>query len=472
MIKHGVYPSENATAVSSPTVAMSGIPFVIGSAPVQSADEPAKIGVPVLCNSWNDFVKMLGYSDSWDAYTLCEFAYSHFVLFERQPVIFCNLLDPATMKTAVAAADVAVANHKATLPADAINDETLVVKGSGGAGNAYVKDTDYAVYYTSGNCIIETLPDGAIYDVTELNIAYNAVNPAGVTPALVATGLEAIEYCMGSLGIIPDTICAPGFSDNPTVAAVMAVKAAGINGIYEAKALIDIDTASADDYTKVVGVKTDNLITDRNEIACWPMLKLGERKFHMSTQVAGLMAMVDSGNDNCPYESPSNKAFKCDALILKDGTELALTIAQANVLNAGGVVTALGVMGEIVCWGNNTACYPDNTDIKDYHIPVSRMFDWVAKTAINSCWAILDKPMNRRLIDGQVDTLNIWLNGLVGAGYLLGGRVEFYDSENPIEDLKNGIMRLHIYLTPPSAAQEIDLILEYDVNYLTSALLG
>ena len=32
-----------------------------------------------------------------------------------------------------------------------------------------------------------------------------------------------------------------------------------------------------------------------------------------------------------------------------------------------------------------------------------------------------------------------------------------------------GIIRLHVYLTPPSPAQEIDFILEYDVNYVTEA---
>lgn len=33
----------------------------------------------------------------------------------------------------------------------------------------------------------------------------------------------------------------------------------------------------------------------------------------------------------------------------------------------------------------------------------------------------------------------------------------------------SGIIRLHVYLTPPSPAQEIDFILEYDVNYVTEA---
>ena len=78
--------------------------------------------------------------------------------------------------------------------------------------------------------------------------------------------------------------------------------------------------------------------------------------------------------------------------------------------------------------------------------------------------------MNRRLIDTVIDSANIWLNGLVGRGYLLGARVEMQESENPVTDLMAGIVRIHIYMTPPSPAQEIDFTLEYDASYVESAL--
>lgn len=77
--------------------------------------------------------------------------------------------------------------------------------------------------------------------------------------------------------------------------------------------------------------------------------------------------------------------------------------------------------------------------------------------------------MNRRLIDTVLDTANIWLNGLVGMGYLLGARVEMLESENPLTNLMAGIIKLHVYMTPPSPAQEIDFVLEYDASYVTSA---
>ena len=475
MANHGINVSEQATSVGTPNVAKSGIPFFIGISPIQAAGTPAKIGVPTLATSFEEAKEKLGYSDAWDDFTLCEAMYSHFELYRCQPVIFVNLLDPATMNEAVAANDIDVSNHKTALPVGTINDESLIVKPAGGVGDPYVLDTDYSVFYEGEYCYIELLSDGGAYAATSLNVAYKKVTPTAVNASAVATGLEAIEQCMSTIGIVPDLIVAPGFSHDSSVAAVMATKAAGINGMFRAKPLIDISTAAvggADEYSKVTALKASNNLTDLNQIVCWPLLKLGNRTFHMSTQMAGLMALVDTTNEGVPYESPSNKAFKADAMVDEAGNEINLTLAQANILNADGVVTALNFMGGLNCWGNYTACFPANTDVKDYFIPLSRMFDWVGNTLINTFWGKLDKPMNRRLIDTILDSNNIWLNGLVGAGYILGARAEFKESENPQTSLMAGILKVHIYMTPPSPAQEIDFVLEYDANYVVAALAG
>lgn len=95
-------------------------PFVVGTAPVHSAESPAALFTPVLCTDWEDAVKKLGYSDDWKTYTICEAMYSHFKLFQRQPIIFCNVLDPSTNKEAVAGAEVTLSGKQAKLPFDAI----------------------------------------------------------------------------------------------------------------------------------------------------------------------------------------------------------------------------------------------------------------------------------------------------------------------------------------------------------------
>ena len=200
------------------------------------------------------------------------------------------------------------------------------------------------------------------------------------------------------------------------------------------------------------------------------MVKLGERKFHLSVQMAGLMAKVDTDNGGCPAESPSNKLLQIDSAILADGTEINLDLVQANYLNSNGIVTALNFIGGYVLWGNETACFPSNTDVKDYFIPVSRMFGWVSNSIVLSYWSKLDKKMTRRLIDSIVDSVNIWLNGLTAEEKLLGGRVEFRDSENSLTALMAGKAVFHLYITPPSPAKELEFVLEYDVSYVESTL--
>jgi len=470
MPNHAVIVREVATSVSTPATVENGIPFVVGLSPIQNAESPAGVGIPVLCTTYAEFVEKLGWSDDWDTYNLCELAYAHFKLYGQSPVIFCNLLDPATMKAAVAAADKDVVAKKVELTVKGIDDAGLVVKAQGGNGTAYVKDTDYSVYYgLDGKLTVEALPDGACYSASKLNIAFNEVTPASVNAAAVAAGFEAVELCMTKLGLIPDLLVSPGFSQNSTVAAIMATKAAGINGMFKAKALIDVDTSVADSYDEVVAEKTTKNFFDKNQIVCWPMVKLGDLKFHLSSHIAGIIARTDY-EYAAPYVSPSNKDMKCDALTVAAGTEVELSLEQANYLNANGITTALNFMGGFKAWGNYTACYPTNQDVKDYFIPVNRMFDWVGNTLIKTFWYKLDEAMNRRLIDSILDSANIWLNGLTGSGYILGGRVEMLESENPVTDLMAGIVRLHVYITPPSPAQEIDFTLEYDVSYVEEAL--
>lgn len=470
MPKHGVYVSELGTAVSTPVAVETGIPFVIGLAPVHTADNPAAVGQPVLCTSFSEFVDKLGYSEDWATYNLCEFAYSHFKLYGMQPAIFVNLLDPATMKNAVAAADKDVEAKKVILTVKGIDDAGLVVKAQGGNGAAYVKDTDYSVYFNEdGKLTVELLPDSTHYSETKLNIAFNEVTPASVNASAVATGIESIELCMTKLGIVPDLIVAPGFSQNSAVAAVMTAKAQSINGMFPAIALVDIDTTVATDYSTVIAAKNSANMTGSLEIPCWPLGKLGDKVYHMSTIAAGRQALTDA-EFGAPYASPSNQAIQIDSLVLADGTEVTLTLAQANILTNGGVMTALNLMGGFRLWGNYTGAYPASTDVKEYIIPIRRMFNWVTCTLIRTFWDRVDMPMNRRLIDSIVDTANIWMNGLAGSGYILGGRVEYIAEENTDANLMAGLVKLHVYITPPSPMQELDFVLEYDASYVEAAL--
>ena len=94
------------------------------------------------------------------------------------------------------------------------------------------------------------------------------------------------------------------------------------------------------------------------------------------------------------------------------------------------------------------------------------MFAWLNNQLVQNHWSKVDNPMNLRLIDTVIDSANVWLNGLSARQYLLGGRVEFLETENPTTDLMDGISKFHVFFTPPSPNKEIDFIMEYDPSYI------
>ena len=159
-------------------------------------------------------------------------------------------------------------------------------------------------------------------------------------------------------------------------------------------------------------------------------------------------------------------------VVLAHGTGSSVKYFDPDTLqeNFKAIVTALNFIGSYVLWGDETACFPADTDVKNYFISVSRMFGWVARSVILTYWSKIDKKMTRRLIDSIVDSVNIWLNGLVSEEKLLGARVEFLDEENSTTALMAGKAVFHIYMTPASPMRECEFILEYDADYVTAAL--
>ena len=155
--------------------------------------------------------------------------------------------------------------------------------------------------------------------------------------------------------------------------------------------------------------------------------------------------------------------MQATGICLKDGTEAVVTYPQANLLNSQGIMTALN-HGGWKSWGNYTGAYPSITDVKDTFICVRRMFDWQYQTFILTNWQKVDRPLTPVLVRALADSEKIRLNGLVSRGYLLGADVVLREEENPPTDLLQGIIRIHVFMTPPVAAQSIEGILEYDVN--------
>lgn len=455
--RHGIFTEEISTNIQ-PMLSLTSPVVVIGTAPAQSA---AVANTPQICYSLNEFKEKFGWSEDWSNYTLCEAAYCFFTLYRINPVIFINALDPTKCK-ASATRSASVFRGYAEVSAQIVLSSLVVKSGE----TTLVKDTDYtASYNNSGNLEIK-IKNKAKVTNNVVQLTYDELKPAQVTKADIIAGIEGVESIYPKFQLIPSIIIAPKWSCDAEVAAVLAAACLDINTCFKAVTFVDIPTDTVTTYDACNEYKNSNNLVDENMYLCWPKVSLGGKQYHLSTQAAALSCRVDAENGDVPYESPSNKNLQCDSAVLANGTEVLLGKGQADYLNSVGIATALNFAGGWKLWGNCVSAYPNQLDPKDYWLPLRKMLAWVSNTLITSFFHKVDKPINRRLVQNIVNSVNLWLNGLTAREFILGGRVEFLREENPDTDLIAGKLTLHVYIGFVTPAQEIDFLVEYDTSYL------
>ncbi len=467
--RHGVYAQRLPTSIIPPRRTSVSIPLVIGVAPVHKlAPASRPVNELKMISTYAEFATTMGWDDDLASYNLCEFAKVFFSLYTVTPMFVVNVFDPAVHKSHVDD-EAHTFNAEGVIVVGRYGLTAVVVKSTDGA-TTYVAGTDYELDGPGGTIVRKTA--GQIADKGLVKLAYDFGDPSKVDSADIIggvaggkrTGLELVDMVFPKFRELPGLIVSPGFSAEPSVAILMAAKGANVNGHFRAKAIVDLPETLTH-YSDVPGWKNDHNLVDENMVVCWPRLKSGQEVHWMSSHLAALYAKVDTGNEDVPYETPSNKRYLVEGASIA-GKEALLTLEEANYLNGQGVVTAINFVGGWRCWGGRTAAYPDDTDVINAFDCINRMFDWVQNTVILTFWSKVDKPLTRRFIETIVDSVNIWLNGLAAREYILGGRLEFVSDENPITDLMDGIARFHLYCTPPSPAREIMFLLEYDPSYL------
>lgn len=483
--RHGVYTREEKTALTAPVKGTAGLQVIFGTAPFALATDPANPTAPKLCNSFEEAVAALGYSDDWDKYTLCQSMDACFRAFNVAPVVFVNVLDPENPAhvTAAPAAEATFADHAHTISAAGVIPSSVTVATAASSGATLVRGTDYDLAVDEdGKTTILLLTGSAHYSTASLYVGYSAMKPEAVTTADIIgsydpdtgkrTGLELLHEIYPRFGMTPGLVLAPGFAGAELVAAVEA-KCQEISGSFACEAVLDIpaDSTGAIVYSALKDAKTTLGMDSPHIIPCWPRAKIGSKMYAMSALLAALMAQTDAENGDVPYMSPSNKSLQATALILADGTEVVLDQDQANTVNSYGVVTGLA-HGALRAWGNNTAAYPENTDPKDRWIPARRMFSWVRNTIILTFFRKVDDPMNFRLIESITDSFNIWGNSLVAAGYCAACKVRFERADNPETELLGGHITFRVSFSPYPPAENIEFVLTFDTEALVESITG
>ena len=128
-IRHGVYIQEEATAVQVPKTGNSSVQVVVGTAPVNMAENPSEaVNVPILANSGTEAMAALGYSVDFKNFTLCQTMFATSNLFQVSPVVYINVLDPAKHNKELAEAEYPVNQKQAVIEKEGIILEGLTVR--------------------------------------------------------------------------------------------------------------------------------------------------------------------------------------------------------------------------------------------------------------------------------------------------------------------------------------------------------
>lgn len=509
--RHGVYTSETATSIQAAPAVDSALPFVIGTAPVE-------IG-PVLVTTWASFCSKFGVSQSvdinGDVYsrggTLTNFAYYWFVLAGRGDCIMQSLPSDdfaGDELNLVVGDDAIVARYVADISALSDSAKNAVRAALSGAKINISFDTDYAiaVVSASGTSYTGTLSssasvsaftitvDGATVSfsikdvstgsdvsgaefadgVTSMSAGVAAYGESVSSASIVTPAISNIHTIYERFGRVASILAAPYINEVSGVATAMVSAVESIGGRFKGVALIDMPSGYNASLVSLDGLNGAKPTTSPFAILGWPYVGVGDYRFPASVAIAAAMNSIDAQYGSIPYVSPSNKALPVTGSYTKaDGVETPVFLTRDDVntyLGAYGIAGFRNTAAGWVMWGDNTAAFPGNTDVKDYMIPVRRMFNFISNQFQIFCDSRIDLPLNQRQLDGVVNSFNQYLAGLIGFGALNAASIALDSDANTTAELLAGTVHFKILIAPPPAMVVIEGNLEYDVSGFEAAL--
>lgn len=463
--KHGIYTEAVATVGNLATRTVGTVPVYIGTAPInKTASVINKTKIPILIESYSDFVNKMGYSDEWDKYTLCEAAYAHFKndVNSIAPFVVINVLDPATHAGTAGTATVTLTNKVGYI---STNVDNIVITS---IASTSLGD-DFTAEYTSDGRIKITYTGATT--LTTASVTYNTVDATAVEANDFTDGIAAVDLSAIKCGIVPNIMVMPKYS--ATYKTEMIAKCEErIDGKWGCVAYIDIPTDSATTIETAKTYKTNNNIDSKYARLHFPKVKHDGKVFHLSVLDAVTSQVVDASTDGVSCRSSSNKRIICDVPVLSASTDFVFSEKEANDLNENGITTVNYIGGAFRLWGGHMANYSyanvSNIEAKDRSDATVRMQiyldNWLKSSHIDS----IDAPLTRRDIDNIIAGVNIGLNSFANSGYLLKGECYFAEGSNTTSELADGDLVLEVLHTEVPNGKSISFRMAYDVRGLDS----
>ena len=294
-----------------------------------------------------------------------------------------------------------------------------------------------------------------------------AVIPAAVDySAELIAGLNQLSGLEDSLGVQPNLIICPGYSQLAAIMAKMIEMAAKVNGF----AIVDM---VADDVAAALAARAGGTYASASPslILAYPRImrynahEADNQPCGLSVVIALSKAVTDTVRGY--WISPSN--FEVPGIL---GTEVPITsslvdpAADTNLLNGQGIVTVLRRTGSgYRVWGNWTAAYPTENGAEVMIAPRAvRMM--IREVLIDAAINYLDNNNVTKLTVEMIqNSVNEFLRGLIGSGAINDGNCAWDADKNPAAEISQGKLLYTISVTYAPSLDKLTFEEVVDTNY-------
>lgn len=475
---HGAYGKIQPVGNRVADTSLSAIVYV-GTAPVHTLEGGAsKVNKPILVNNIAEARNLLGYSEDWAKFTLCEAMHAHLVRQGVGPLIFINVLDPTVHKSSEATtSSLTPANGRITVAnAESIILDTVTVAAG---QTAKVKGTDYSISYNSEKkvIVISELSAGSLGS-SALTVSYYTIDATAVTASTVIgssdgaglnTGLYAVKNVYQETGHIPAFLAAPGFSSIPAVHTAMGQISANINGHWTAYLFADLPIVHNDTAVTLATAatwKASNGYNLENETVYFPLAEGVDGKiYHLSVLAAANFQSLLLEQDGIPWRTASNTA--CPVIQnLYLGAAAVGRVYDDTLINEklckNGIASAAFVGGRWVIWGCHSADYSAATGDPINVAETNRMMlyyicnDFQHRRPRN-----VDKPMSANDLQSILSEEQTRLDALLKIGALTYGEVHLNASAEARSDIMQGDYSFVFNVTTTPLAKSLTAIVNW-----------
>lgn len=483
--KHGAYGVIQAVGSRVADESQGAIVYV-GTAPVHNVEGGANnVNKPIVVNNIAEARKYFGYSDEWDKYTLCEAMHVHLENKGVGPLVFINVLNPATHKASDAGTvSKTPENGRVTIPtAQDIILDSVVVKSD---NTTKIKGTDYAIAYNieKKTITISELTAGAL-GTSALTITYNTVDASAVTAADVIgtsdglglnTGIFAIKNVYQLTGYIPAYLAAPGFSSVPAVHAAMYQNSVKVNGHWDVYMFVDLPIMNSETPLTLDTAKTyknGNGYTKENETVFFPLAQGTDGKiYHLSVLAAANFQELLLSQDGIPYKTASNTDCSLIENLYLGASNTGRVYDDSIInekLNKNGIASAAYVGGRWAIWGCHSADYDqENGDQINVAETNRMMLYYISNDFQHRRTPDVDKPMTANDLQTIIAEEQTRVDALLNIGALTRGIVTLNADAQARSDIMNGDYSFLFDITTTPLAKSLTAIVNWtDEGFVT-----